>query len=112
MIVRNGAVEAISAHRPLKLERQKFVRFGGELHRQLIENITAESADHHRNRFLKADAAALQVEELILRNTAGACFMLYRRIHLLAMNIWIGVGAGVITDQHRVALAVVACTFG
>ena len=71
----------------------------------MIKHIAAEAAHHHRHRLLKADAAALEIKELIFRDAAGAGLVLDRRLRLLGADIGVSVGGGLIADQHRIALA-------
>ena len=107
----SGGTAGLS-HRSLKLERQQFVGLSGELHRQLVEDIAAKTTHHHRNGFLKTNAATLKIKELIFRNAAGAGFVLDRGLGLLRTDIGIRIGSGLVANQHRIALAVVPCTFG
>ena len=60
-----GLRKTLLPHGALQLEGEEFVGLGSEFHWQLVEHIAAEAAHHHRHRLLKADAAALEIKELI-----------------------------------------------
>jgi hypothetical protein len=57
---------ALIIRRFLELQAEELRRLDGELHRQLLEHRLAEAVDDHRDRFLGADAALREIEQLVL----------------------------------------------
>src|SRR5579864_1082750 len=66
-----------SSHRPFEAHREQVLGFDGELHRQLLEHRLAEATHDHVDRVLLRDSPCQAVEELILADLRGACFVLH-----------------------------------
>src|SRR5690606_19836494 len=79
-----------------------------ELHRQLAEDLLAETVDDQRDRVLLGDAARAAVEQLVLADLGGGGLVLDRGAGVLHLDVGEGVGAALLADQQAVALGVVA----
>src|SRR5436190_5821681 len=89
-------------------DAEELLRFHGELHRQLTEDLPAESADDQVHGVLGREAALAAIEDLVLVDLRGGRLVLHSRRRVLDLQVRECVGAALITDEQRVALRVVA----
>mmetsp|Transcript_11451 Transcript_11451/g.39820 ORF Transcript_11451/g.39820 Transcript_11451/m.39820 type:complete len:260 (-) Transcript_11451:476-1255(-) len=97
-----------SAHRALELEAHELVHLRRELERQLVEHVPAEPRYDHPHSLLRVDPPLLEVEELLLANLARARLVLHPAGRLPDLDVRVGGGRRAVSDEHRVALRVVA----
>src|SRR5689334_5790728 len=97
-----------SADASFECYSQQLLRFQRELHRQLLEYFLAEAADNHAHRLLRAEAALLQIEDLVFTDLRRRRFVLDDRAVVRDLDVRERVRAAAIADEHRVALGVVA----
>src|SRR3954468_2548201 len=83
-------------------DSEQLLRLHRELHRQLLENLSAESADDHRHRVLGADAALLAVKDLILTDLRRRRLVLEGSGVVLHLDVRERVGAALVADEHGV----------
>src|SRR3990167_5999829 len=96
-----------SAHAALQAHAQEFLGLHRELHRQLLEHLTAEAIDYHRHRILRADATLAAVEQLLFTDFRSGRLVLDPSAGVLHLHIGKGVGATLAAQQQGVALAMV-----
>src|SRR5687768_9815040 len=94
--------------RPFQSDTEQLLRLERELHRQLLEHFLAEPAHDHRDRLLGAEAALLQVEDLVLADLRRAGLVLDDRVLVRHLDVREGVRAAAVPHEHGVALRVVA----
>src|SRR3954447_9639047 len=83
---------------------EQLLRFDGELHRELAEHFAAETADDHRHRVFRADAALLAIEKLVLADLRGRRLVLHRRGRIAHLDVRERVRAALVAEEERVAL--------
>src|SRR5688572_24783176 len=59
-------------------DSQQLLRFHGELHRKLAEDLAAEAVDDHRDRVFRRDSTLRTVEELVFTDLRRRSLMLHR----------------------------------
>src|SRR5919199_946585 len=105
-------VHQLLSHTVLELQSEQALRLDGELHRQLAEDVLAEAVDDQGDGVLLRDAALLEVEELLLADARGRRLVLDARRVVHHLDVGEGVRAAAASDEHRVALRVVARALG
>ena len=91
-----------------ELEGEELACFGREFAREFLENVFAETTDHGLNGIFALDATALEVEQLVFADTAGRCFVFGLGTCVCNGDVGERVGGALGTDEHAVALGVVA----
>src|SRR5690606_6492642 len=99
------------ADRALEADVQQILRLDRELHRQLLEDLAAESVDDHIDRVFLGEAALPTVEELVFADLGGRRLVLDARRALPRLDIRERTRAAAIAEQQRIALRVVPCAF-
>src|SRR3954462_6728125 len=92
----------------LEANSQQLLRLDRELHRQLLEDLLAEPVHDHRDRVLGVEAPLLQIEDLVLADLGGGRLVLGGAGGVLHVDVREGVGPAPVSDQHRIALRIVA----
>src|SRR5690606_11991217 len=70
--MRPSIIRALNlSDRPFEADVQQVLRLDRELHRQLLEDLAAESVDDHVDRVFLGEAALAAVEELVLADLRG-----------------------------------------
>src|SRR3954470_5089540 len=90
--------------RAFHLQLDEPVELEGVLHRQLARDRLDEPAHDHRHRLVLGQAAAHEVEELVLADLADRRLVPHLHVVLADVDVWVGVGAADRVDQERVAL--------
>lgn len=67
----------LSSNGTLELEAHELVDLSRKLEGQLVEDLSAETADDHAHGGLRIDAALLKVKELVLADLAGGGLVLH-----------------------------------
>ena len=96
------------AHRAFQRDADQLLRFDGELHRQLLDDVLDEAVDDQRDRLFFGDAALHDVELLVLGNLRRRRLVLELRRRVLGFHVGHGVRAALVADQQRVAVGEVA----
>src|SRR5437879_6458459 len=91
------------SHASFQAHAQKLLRLNCKFHRQLAENFLAESVDDHVHRILSGQAALVAIEDLVLADFRGGCFMLDLRGGVLHFDVWKSMSAALVSDEQRVA---------
>mmetsp|Transcript_11554 Transcript_11554/g.32417 ORF Transcript_11554/g.32417 Transcript_11554/m.32417 type:complete len:548 (+) Transcript_11554:2714-4357(+) len=92
------------SHRALELQTHELVHLCRKLQWQLVEHLPTEPRDDHSHRLLRADAALLEVEELILANLGRGSFMLDLRRRVPHLDVRIRIGRSRVSYEHGIAL--------
>lgn len=103
-----------SPHAAFQTDPQQLLGLHRELHRQFLEYFLAEAIHDHADGVFGADASLIAIEDLVFTDLAGAGFVFHLGGRVLHFDVREGVGSTAITQQHRIALGVVAgivCTF-
>ena len=82
--------------------------FGGELAREFLENVLAESAHHRLYSVFALDAAAFEVEQLVFADATGRSFVLGLGACVCDGDVGERVGGALSANEHAIALGVVA----
>src|SRR5690606_15346207 len=91
-------------NRSFHLQLDEPVQFQRVLHRQLASDGLDEAAHDHRHGLVLVQAAAHQVEELVLADLGHGRLVAELRVVLADVVVGVGVGAADRVDQQRVAL--------
>src|SRR5215831_7809455 len=105
---RISSIGAALANRSLQADAEKLLRFHGELHRQLLEDLLAEAVDDHRHGVFRGNAARLEIKDLILTDLRRRRLVLHLRGGVADLDVREGVRAAFVADQERIALRVIA----
>ena len=92
-----------SAHRPFHLELDQLVHLDGVLHRQLLDERLDEPADDQGGGLGLGEAAAHQVEELLLADLRDAGLVADLDVVLVDLDVRIGVGSALRVEDQGVA---------
>ena len=88
---------------------EKFLGFNGKLHRQFVEHFFGVAVDDEADGVLSLNAALVAVKELVLTDFGSGSFVLHDGSLVVDIHVGEGVGAALVAQQQRVALAIVAC---
>src|SRR5206468_10038450 len=91
---------------------QQFLRLHRELHGQLAEHTLTEAIHDHGDSIFRLQPALPQVEELGFADLRGGSLMFHAGGRVTYLDVREGVGTGLVPNQERVALRVVARTGG
>src|SRR5688572_31468154 len=105
-------ISSMLSDRPFQADAQQLLRFDGELHRKLPEHVLAETVDDDVDSVLGREAALTEIENLVLADFRRGRFVLDLRAGVADLEVREGVSAALVADEQRVALRVVARTFG
>src|SRR5687768_7119742 len=97
-----------SPHASFEAHAEQLLRLDREFHRQLPEDLPAETVDDHVHRVFSRESPLPAVEDLILANFRRRRLVLHPGGAVLDFEIGKGMRAALIADQQRVALRVVA----
>src|SRR3954447_21730112 len=100
---RGGSARTCSANRALHLELDQPVELDRVLHRQLFGDRLDEAVDDHLRSLLLVEAAALQVEELLVADLPGGRLLADVGVVLVDADRRVGVRARVLVEEQRVA---------
>src|SRR6476659_7190620 len=103
-LLNTGALADTSAHRSFHLQFDQAVQLEGVLHREFAGDGLDEAADDHGHRLVLGQAAAHQVEQLVLADLGHGGLVAHRHVVLADVDVRVGVGAGDGVDQQRVTL--------
>src|SRR5664280_3630536 len=92
------------ANGALHFQLDETVELDRVLHRQLLDERLDETVDDHEARLVVHDSAGAQVEELLVADLGDARLVLDPDLVLVDLHRGVGVGAGGVADQERVAL--------
>src|SRR3989441_3311737 len=93
-----------SANTALETHAEELLGFHGELHRQLAKDLLAETVDDHRHGILGRDAPLPTIEELVLADLRGRGLMLDLGGAVGDLEIWGGMGRGLVAEQQGATL--------
>src|SRR5689334_16038261 len=96
----------VLANGALHLQLDQPVELEGVLHRQLAGDRLDEAAHDHRHRLVVGQAAAHQVEQLVLADLADRGLVPHRDVVLTHVDVRVGVAPADGVDEERVALHV------
>src|ERR1700730_8268344 len=99
---------AASADAPFERNRDQFLRFHREFHRQLLQHIAHEAVDDQSRRLLAREPALHAIKQLILGNFRGRRLMFELRAGGLRFDIGHRMGAARIADEQRIAIGEIA----
>src|SRR6267378_1697024 len=99
---------AISADTSFQTYAEQFLRLDREFHRQLLEDLLAESVDDHRDGVFGRESALHAVEQLILADARSRGFVLDLRRGVLHLDVGKRVRRALVAEQQRIALRVIA----
>src|SRR6266568_2370283 len=88
----------------LHLQLDEPVQLQRVLHRQFLGDRLDEAAHDHRHRLVLGQAAAHQVEQLVVADLRDGRLVAQRHVVLADVDVRVGVRAGDRVDQQRVAL--------
>src|SRR5262245_44780838 len=95
-----------SADRAFHLQLDEAVELDRVLHRPLLREGLDEAVDDEERRLLLREPAALEVEELLLADLADGRLVLDGDLVLVDLHRRVGVRAGLLVEEERVALDV------
>src|SRR5262245_9878570 len=100
ILSRDSVISVPSAHRAFEAHAQQVLRFHGKLHRQFFEDALAEAADNHVDRILLTQAPLLAIEQLVVADARGGCFVLRRGGGIAKLDVRAGVCTALIAHQQ------------
>ena len=100
------------AYGTLKGYAEQFLCFNGELHRQFVQYLLGISVDDEPDCLFGTNSSLVAVEELVLGNLGCGGLMLNYCAVVVYVHVRECVRTALVAQQQRVALAVVACSFG
>src|ERR1700732_4950315 len=99
---------AASADAPFERNRDQFLCFHREFHRQVLQHIAHEAVDDQGRRLFARKPALHAIKQLILGNFRGRRLMFELRAGGLRFNIGHRMGAARIADEQRIAIGEIA----
>src|ERR1700732_744437 len=97
-----------SADAPFERNRDQFLRFHREFHRQLLQHIAHEAVDDQSRRLLARKPTLHAIKQLILGNLRRRRLMFELRAGGLRFDIRHRMGAARIADEQRIAIGEIA----
>ena len=101
-----------SSHTAFQTDAKQLLCFDGKFHWQLVDDLLCIAVHDERDGFLGRDAALVAVEELVLADFAGRCFVLDDCRIVVDVHVGEGMSAAMTAQEKRVAAAVVAGSVG
>src|SRR5436190_8624425 len=98
----------MSADTPFQTYAEQFLRLDREFHRQLLEDLLAESIHDHRDGVFGRKSALHAVEQLILADARCRGFVLDLRRGVLHLDVGERMRRALVAEQERIALRVIA----
>src|SRR5258705_13689051 len=99
-----GNRQSPSPNASLETDAEQLLGLHGELHRQLAEDLFAESIDDHTDGILHRQSSLPEVEDLILTYLRSSSLVLDLRRRVLNLEIRECVRAAFVAKQQRIAL--------